>query len=228
MSEDTKTDTANQANETTEQSSQKTDAGTPKTSANQQQKQQSQGGDKKRGGGKRDRRKQGRGERPAPEYDHTVIDIRRVTRVVAGGRRFSFRVTVVAGNRRGRVGVGIGKATDTPLAIEKAFRDAKRNMVDVNLTARSSIPCEVEAKYCGSRVLILPSPGRGVIAGSSVRPVIELAGINDVTTKLLSRSKNKLNNAKAAVEALSFLPKPTGEDAPQSKEAKPAQQAPAS
>jgi small subunit ribosomal protein S5 len=186
-----------------------------KQSGNTQPNNRSGGG--KQAGGKRDRRRQGRGERAQPEYDHSVIDIRRVTRVMAGGRRFSFRVTLVAGNRRGRVGVGVGKATDTPLAIEKAFRDAKRNMIDVNMTAQSSIPCEVEAKYCGSRVLVLPSPGRGVIAGSSVRPVIELAGLNDVTTKLVSRSKNKLNNAKVAIAALSKLPEPKGDDAPKAE-----------
>lgn len=208
-----------QASQETTTASQAGTQGNAPAQKSGEQKQNAKGGQQsgdKKGGGKKDRRGGGRrgGERAKPEFDHTVIDIRRVTRVVAGGRRFSFRVTVVAGNRQGKVGVGVGKATDTPLAIEKAFRDAKDHMIDVNHTAGKSIPCEVEAKFCGSKVLILPSPGRGIIAGSSVRPVIELAGLNDVTTKLLSRSKNQLNNARAAVAALGKLPAPVGEDAP--------------
>jgi len=163
----------------------------------------------------RDKKRNNRrgGERAKPEFDHTVVDIRRVTRVMAGGRRFSFRVTVVAGDRKGRIGVGTGKSMDTPTAIDKAFRAAQSRMITVQRTQDGSIPCESEAKYCGSHVLMLPSPGRGVIAGSSVRSVLELAGVNDVSTKLISRSKNQLNNAKAAIQALAQLPTPTGEDA---------------
>ncbi|MEX0930110.1 MAG: 30S ribosomal protein S5 [Candidatus Paceibacterota bacterium] len=160
----------------------------------------SSGGRKGRG------RRQNREERAKPEFDHTVLDIRRVTRVVSGGRRFSFRVTLVAGDRKGRIGVGMGKAGDTPLAIEKAFRDAKRKMITVQTTKEMSIPCETEAKYSASQVLMMPSPGKGIIAGGAVRPVVELAGLHDISAKLLSRSKNSLNNARAAIEALKKLP----------------------
>jgi small subunit ribosomal protein S5 len=142
-------------------------------------------------------------ERVKPEFDHKIINIRRVTRVVAGGRRFSFSVALIAGNRKGSVGVGTGKAGDTALAIEKAMRSAKKNMVALKLTKTFSIPYDISAKYCAGRVFIAPAPGHGVTAGSSVRNVIELAGIKDVRAKILSGSKNKLNNAWAAVRALS-------------------------
>lgn len=121
---------------------------------------------------------------------------------MAGGRRFNFSVAIVIGDKKGRVGVGLGKAADTQLAIEKATRAAKRGMLNLNLTKNRSIPHNVEAKYCASVVEIRPSPGRGMVAGSSVRTVLELAGVSDVTAKLLSRSKNPLNNARAAIEAL--------------------------
>jgi small subunit ribosomal protein S5 len=146
-----------------------------------------------------------RKERVKPEFDQKIINIRRVTRVVAGGRRFSFSVALVAGNRKGQVGVGLGKAGDTSLAIEKAFRDAKRHMLKVKMTKTRSIPHEVGAKYSSSVLTVMPAPGRGLIAGSSVRDVLELAGITDITAKILSRSKNKLNNARAAIKALNTL-----------------------
>jgi small subunit ribosomal protein S5 len=143
--------------------------------------------------------------RAKPEFDQKIISIRRVTRVVTGGRRFSFSVAMVAGNKKGSVGVGIGKAGDTSLAIDKALRAAKKNMINVVLTKDMSISHDVEAKYCGSRVMIMPAPGKGVIAGSSVRSVLELAGIKNSGAKIFSRSKNKLNNARAAIEALKKL-----------------------
>lgn len=152
-------------------------------------------------------RKQGprREPRAKPEFDQKIISIRRVTRVVTGGRRFAFSVAIVAGNKKGLVGVGIGKAGDTSLAIDKALRNAKKHMITVRLTKDMSIPHDVDSKYCGSRVVLMPAPGRGIIAGSSVRSVLELAGIKNAGAKILSRSKNQLNNAKAAVDALSKL-----------------------
>ncbi len=156
-----------------------------------------QGGSK----GRRNTRK-GFGKRVKSEFDQKVIDIRRVTRVVSGGRRFSFSVALVAGNRKGSVGVGVGKSSDTSSAIEKASRNAKKNMVKLKLTKKMSIPHEVQTKFASTRVLIKPAPGKGLVAGSSVRNVLDLAGVKDVSSKLLSRSKNKLNNARAAVEAL--------------------------
>lgn len=140
------------------------------------------------------------------EFDHRIIDIRRVARVVAGGRRFSFRVTLVLGNRRGEVGVGLGKAADTAMAIEKAMRSAKSKRIKIPLTKNGSISRAVEAKYASARLMIKPiSEGRGLVAGSAVRTVLDLAGIGDVTAKIISRSKNKLNIARAAIEALREL-----------------------
>lgn len=143
--------------------------------------------------------------RVKPEFDQKIIDIRRVTRVVTGGRRFSFSVAVVIGDRKGKVGVGLGKAGDTPVAIDKAVRDARKNMIKVNLDKNFSPVHEVEAKYSSSRVKIMRAPGKGVLAGSSVRVVLDLAGIKEVSSKIFSRSKNKMNNAKAAIKALSKI-----------------------
>jgi small subunit ribosomal protein S5 len=139
------------------------------------------------------------------EFDQKIISIRRVTRVVAGGRRFSFSVAVVIGDKKGSVGVGIGKASDTALAIDKAVRNAKKNMVKIKTTKTMGILHDVEAKHASSVVKILPAPGKGVAAGSSVRTVLELAGIKNVTAKVLSRSKNKLNNAQVTIKALEEL-----------------------
>jgi small subunit ribosomal protein S5 len=139
------------------------------------------------------------------EFDQRIITIRRVARVVAGGRRFSFSVAIIIGNKKGKVGVGLGKAGDTTLAIDKAVRDAKKNMITIPLTKSSSIAHDVSAKYCASAVGFAPARGRGLVAGSSVRPVLELAGITDIVAKIHSGSKNGLNNARAAIEALKTL-----------------------
>ncbi|MCA9357828.1 30S ribosomal protein S5 [Candidatus Kaiserbacteria bacterium] len=165
------------------------------------------GGDRndRRGGQGRRPRRGGRPERVRPEYDQKIISIRRVTRVMAGGRRFSFSVSMVIGDKKGKVGVGIGKAGDTQLAIEKAVRDAKKNMITIPMDKDSRIPHDVHVKVSSSEVMIMPAPGRGLVAGSSVRTVLELGGVKDVTAKIFSRSKNKLNNARAAVEALKQL-----------------------
>jgi small subunit ribosomal protein S5 len=164
--------------------------------------------DRRGGGGGMDRRpRRGprREERPRSEYDNKIIQIRRVARVMAGGRRFNFSVAIVIGNKQGKVGVGLGKAGDTQLAIEKATRNAKKHMITVPLNKRKMIAHDVDAKYAASRVMIMPAKGRGLVAGSSVRTVLELAGVHDVTAKIFSRSKNQLNNARAAVKALSEL-----------------------
>lgn len=149
----------------------------------------------------------GRGERVKPEFDQKILNIRRVTRVTKGGKRLSFSVCVVAGNRKGSVGVGTGKAGDTSLAIDKAYRSAKKNIMNLALTKSMSISHDVCAKYCSGTVMIMPAKGRGVSAGSAVRSVLDLAGIKDVTAKIISPSKNKLNIARATVEALSAFDK---------------------
>jgi small subunit ribosomal protein S5 len=163
------------------------------------------GGDLK----KNSRRPSPRREQKArPEFDQRIIDIRRVARVVAGGRRFSFSVALVAGDKKGRVGVGLAKATDTSLAIDKALRQAKKNMIQVGMTKTMSIPHDVYVKYSSARILLTPAPDRGIVAGSSVRTILELAGLKDVNAKILSPSKNKLNNARATIIALGMLRKP--------------------
>jgi small subunit ribosomal protein S5 len=136
------------------------------------------------------------------EFEQVTIDARRVARVMAGGRRFNFSLVVVIGDRKGRVGVGLGKGIDTALAIDKATRDAKKHLFTVPRTASGSIPHQVLMKYSSSTVEIIPSKGRGLVAGSAVRTVLDLAGVTDVVTKIHTRSKNKLTIARATVAAL--------------------------
>jgi len=143
--------------------------------------------------------------RPKPEFDQKILSIRRVTRVVAGGRRFSFSVALVAGDRKGSIGLGLGKAGDTSLAINKALRNAKKNMVKLTLNKNMSLFHEVYAKFSSSYVMLMPNKGRGLVAGTVVRDIAKLAGIKDLTGKILSGSKNKLNNAKAVMEAFSQI-----------------------
>ncbi len=145
-------------------------------------------------------------ERKPPEFEQKIVDIRRVARVVKGGRRFNFRVTLIIGNKKGEAGVGLGKADDTSLAIEKAFRNAKKHLIKIPLTENGSIPHETEGKFGSSSVYIKPSfGGRGLVAGGSVRTILDLAGVRNISAKIISTSKNKLNNAKAAIDALKKL-----------------------
>ena len=153
----------------------------------------------------RERRARPAYDRPKPEFDQKIISIRRVTRVVAGGRRMSFSVALVIGDRKGSVGLGTGKAVDTALAINKAFRSAKKNLLKVKTTKEMSIPHSLDAKFSSSQIILKPNRGRGTVAGSSVRDVLVLGGIKNVTSKVLSRSKNQLNNARAAIKALSSI-----------------------
>ncbi|MBW3538388.1 30S ribosomal protein S5 [Candidatus Parcubacteria bacterium] len=138
------------------------------------------------------------------EFEEKVIAIDRVTRVVKGGRRFRFRATVVVGDRRGRVGVGVGKGGEVMTSIAKAVSKAKNSLVTVPLKGQT-IPHEVEVRFSGARVLLKPaSPGTGVIAGGAVRSVIEAVGVRDCLSKSLG-SSNKVNNAYATVVALGQL-----------------------
>ncbi len=139
-----------------------------------------------------------------PEVEERVIEISRVAKVVKGGRRFSFRVTVVVGDKRGNVGVGIGKANSVPDAMRKANEKARKNMSKVALMG-STIPHQVIGKVGGARVILKPaSPGTGVIAGGGVRAVVEAAGVSDILSKSLG-SANMLNVVKATMDALSQL-----------------------
>ena len=139
------------------------------------------------------------------EYDQRVLDVARVTRVVAGGRRFTFRATVAVGNKKGKVGVGIGKSIDVSQAVEKGVADAKKNLIVVPLK-EATIPHQTEAKYGSARVFLKPAPrGAGMVAGGALRAICELSGVENVCAKILSKSRNKLNNARAAIEALKKL-----------------------
>ena len=151
-------------------------------------------------GPQRGRRKNFRREKP--EFEQKIVSLRRVTRVMAGGRRFSFSAAVVIGDKKGRVGFGLAKANDTSAAIDKAVRIAKKDMITLKLTENNSIPHDVQEKYKASEVLLRPVTGKGLAAGGGVRVVLELAGVDEVGGKLLSRSKNNINNARVTIEAL--------------------------
>ncbi|OGY98693.1 MAG: 30S ribosomal protein S5 [Candidatus Liptonbacteria bacterium RIFCSPHIGHO2_01_FULL_57_28] len=142
-------------------------------------------------------------DRDRDEFKDRVLDMRRVTRVVAGGKRFRFRATVAIGDMKGKVGVGIGKGADVQQAIAKAKADAKKSMVVVELKDGRTIYHEVMAKYSAARVLLKPAKeGHGLKAGGAVRVVLNLAGVKDATAKCVSRTPNKLTNALATMEAL--------------------------
>lgn len=139
------------------------------------------------------------------EWQERVVQIRRVTKVVKGGKKLSFRAIVVVGNEKGQVGVGVGKAADVIGAVKKGVADGKKHLVEVPLTKTNSIPHPATGEGGGARVMMRPAaPGTGVIAGGAVRTVLELAGVKNILAKQLG-SGNPLNNARAAVEALSSL-----------------------
>lgn len=145
--------------------------------------------------------------RPEKEttWQEKVIQVRRVSKVVKGGKKLSFRAIVVIGNEKGQVGVGVGKAADVMGAVKKGVADGKKHLIEVPLTKSSSIPHPTNGSAVGAKVMIRPAaPGTGVIAGGSVRIVLELAGVKNILAKQLG-SKNPLNNARAAIEALSSL-----------------------
>ncbi len=136
------------------------------------------------------------------DFDQLIADIRRVTRVTAGGKHMSFSVTMLLGNNKGKVGLGTAKGVDVPKAIDKAKKEAMRNLISVPIV-KNTIPFKSEGKFCASRVIVKPAKdGKGVIAGGVVRDIMILAGIKNVTCKILSGSHNAINNGKATFEAL--------------------------
>ncbi|MFO0704470.1 MAG: 30S ribosomal protein S5 [Candidatus Andersenbacteria bacterium] len=148
-----------------------------------------------------------RGRKPKSEFDHKMVDLARVARVVAGGKRFKFRAAVVLGDRKGRVGFGMAKGRDVSNSVEKASRIARKNLVEIPIV-NDTIPHQVRVHFGGADVLLKPArPGTGIIAGGAVRPVIELSGIKNIISKTFG-SSNAANNAKATIEALGQLRTP--------------------
>ena len=151
------------------------------------------------------RRKSARTKEKESNWQERVVQIRRVSKVVKGGKKLSFRAIVVVGNEKGQVGVGVGKAGDVIGAVRKGVADGKKQLVDVALTKSNSIPHLARGIAGGASVLVRPAaPGTGVIAGGAVRTVLELAGVKNILAKQLG-SDNPLNNARAAVNALDSL-----------------------
>ena len=151
------------------------------------------------------RRKNNKAKEKETDWQERVVQIRRVTKVVKGGKKLSFRAIVVVGNERGQVGVGVGKASDVIGAVRKGVVDGKKHLVNVPLTKANSIPHPVNGAGGGAKVMMRPAaPGTGVIAGGAVRTVLELAGVRNILAKQLG-SDNPLNNARAAANALASL-----------------------
>ena len=139
------------------------------------------------------------------EWSERVVAIQRVTKVVKGGKKMSFRAIIVVGNEQGKVGVGVGKAGDVITAVKKGVTDGKKNVIQVPLTSSDSIPHAINGRSGAAKLVLRPSaPGSGVIAGSSIRTVLELAGVQNILAKQLG-SGNLLNNARAVICALQSL-----------------------
>lgn len=167
---------------------------------NKQPNNSNQGGGR---GGRGGRRGRFGAPREKSEFDQKVLDIARVTRVTKGGKRFSFRTTVVIGDGKSRVGVGIGKGIDVAQSMQKAFNRAKKHLITVPIV-NGTIPYQVESKFHSAVVLLKPAKG-GVKAGGAVRVVAKLAGIKSLTGKLIERTNSKINIARATIEALKKL-----------------------
>jgi len=150
-------------------------------------------------------RRQSKIEKQKDEFESKLLDLARVTRVTGGGKKLRFRAVVIVGNKKGKVGVGTAKGADVAQAIEKATRLAKKNLIKV-LIIKDTIPHEVSSKFGPARVLLKPQrKGRGLVAGGTVRVICSLAGIKNISSKILGRTTNKLNNARATIEALKKL-----------------------
>ncbi len=189
----------------------------PGTSASRGSDRGGQGGQRGRGGrggggqgggrdGDRGRRRRGRDNRPEEksEFDNTIVDLARVTRVMAGGKRMSFRACVIIGDRKGRIGMGVKKGADVQLAIAKATEYAKKHVMTIALV-EGTIPHTIEKKFKGAQVLLKPAKaGTGIIAGGSTRLVMELAGVQNIVAKSKG-SGNKINNVTVTLQALAAL-----------------------
>jgi small subunit ribosomal protein S5 len=144
-------------------------------------------------------------EKPKEEFESKLLDLARTSHTRAGGRRIGFRAVMVIGDKEGKVGVGVAKGRDVAQAIEKATRLAKKNLIEVPIIS-DTIPHEVSAKFGAAKVILKPQrKGRGLVAGGTVRVICTLAGIKNISSKILGRTGNKLNNAQATIAALKKL-----------------------
>ncbi len=141
-------------------------------------------------------------QREKPEFEQHIADLARVTRVTGGGKQLSFRATVLIGDRKGRVGFGVDKGKDVQIAVDKAVKQAQKNLIRVPMLSET-IPHRVECKFKAARLMIKPAPkGSGIIAGSVVRTVLDLAGVPNASAKMLGKTNNKITNIKAVFQAL--------------------------
>lgn len=170
----------------------------PSSSGNRDNKNNSRERD---GRNRRGRGGRGRGDKPQEEFDSTIVDLARVTRVMAGGKRMSFRACVVIGDKKGRVGMGVKKGADVQLAVQKATDYAKKHLVQVKIN-EGTLPHTTVARFKGAQVLMKPAKeGTGIIAGGPIRVVMEMAGIQNVVAKMQG-SSNKVNNVTAVIRSL--------------------------
>jgi small subunit ribosomal protein S5 len=152
--------------------------------------------------------KENKTEEEKEKFESKLLQLRRVVHVRAGGKKLRFRAAVVVGNRKGKVGFGVDSATDVAQAIEKATRQAMKHLIEVPIV-EDTIPHEVYAKFGPSEILLKPQrKGRGLVAGGPVRIICQLAGIKNISAKILGRTPNKINNAQATIEALKKLKRP--------------------
>lgn len=144
-------------------------------------------------------------EKVDKEFDQKLIEVTRVTRVTEGGKRLRFRACVVAGNRNGKVGIGIAKSGDVSIAVDKAFAQAKKNIIDVAFSSYT-IPCEVTEKYKAAKIMLKPATeGTNIVAGGATRSILELAGVKNAVAKTVGTTKNKIANVYATLNALKKL-----------------------
>lgn len=145
-------------------------------------------------------------DKPQDEFEQKIVDLARVTRVMAGGKRMRFRACVAIGNKKGKIGIGLAKGADVTLAVAKAVAKARKELIDVSIV-NDTIPHEIYQKTGAAKILFKPaSKGKGVIAGGAVRIILELAGVTNITSKILG-TNNKVSIAKCTIEALSNLKK---------------------
>lgn len=138
-------------------------------------------------------------------FESKLLDLARVVKVTAGGKTLRFRATIVVGNKNGKVGVGVAKGRDVSQAVEKATKKAKKNLIEVEIV-NDTIPYDIIKKYQSAKILLKPQKqGRGIVAGGVVRTICDLAGIKNITGKLLSKTNNKINIARATINALKEL-----------------------